>query len=110
MIHCIARKFKRGERRRAAANLALVNAYTAVFSGNGTSEEAEIVLADLANASGFYSVEDARVSDAEARQANGRREMMVRILSMTRLSSEQRNALFDAAQAEAQADEEEGLI
>lgn len=106
----IARLFQRGKRRGAQANLKLVDAYKAVFSARATLEEAEIVLADIANTSGLYVAEAAGADALALAQANGRREVALRILSMLRLSREQRDALFDAAQAEQLADETEGLI
>lgn len=104
----LARLFSPGARRRAAAQLRLVEAYQAVFGGNGTKQDAEIVLADLTNVSGVYAVESADVSATGRAFADGRRDLMMRILRMAKMTAEQRSALFDAVMAEEEADNQEG--
>lgn len=104
----IAGLFPRGLRRRAAANLRLAGAYKATFGGNATQEDIEIVLTDLAEATGFYRVSPAGTS-AEARAfADGRRDVMSRILNLVNLPSEKLTALHNAALAEELTTNEEG--
>lgn len=107
-MQTLASLFVPGKRRRAAAQLRLAQAYQATFTGNATSEDAEMVLADLTNVSGFYAVEDANVSATARAFADGRRDLMRRILSMSAHTPEQRQALFQAVQAEEEADNQEG--
>lgn len=107
-MRSLANLFSPGERRRAKAQLRLAQAYAAVFGGNGTDEDGELVLADLANVSGFYAVEDANVSATARAFADGRRDLMRRILSMSSFGQEQRDALLQAVLAEEEADNQEG--
>ena len=107
-MRSLATLFLPGARRRAKAQLRLAQAYQAVFGGNSTQEDADLVMADLANVSGFYAVEDANVSATARAFADGRRDLMNRILRMTQMSPEQRNALYQAALAEEEADNQEG--
>lgn len=107
-MQSLAKLFSPGARRRAQAQLRLAQAYKAVFSGNGTQDDAQLVLADLTNVSGFYAVEDASVSAAARAFADGRRDLMNRILRMASLGPEQLDALFQAVLAEEEADNQEG--
>lgn len=107
-MRSLASLFSPGARRRTKAQLRLAQAYAAVFGGNGTDEDAELVLADLANVSGFYAVEDANVSSTARAFADGRRDLMNRILRMSQFGPEQQTTLFQAALAEEEADNQEG--
>ena len=107
-MQSLASLFSPGARRRAKAQLRLAQAYQAVFGGNGTQEDAELVLADLANVSGFYAVEDADVSATARAFADGRRDLMNRILRMSQMSRERHEMLLQAVMAEEEADNHEG--
>lgn len=100
--------FKPGERRSAVAAEELTRAYHAVF-GNG-SNDAEIVLADLANYCGFYQVPPPDASAEQLRYEQGLRTAYARIHHFLSLTREQHQALETAARAESLADNEEGLI
>lgn len=73
----------------------LASAYQAVFEGRGTKADCGIVLGDLASYSGFFTVLADGASDADLRDAEGRRKVFARILLLTDVSVAQ---LFQAAQ------------
>lgn len=65
-----------------AANERLAQAYQATFSGNATSEDAEIALVDMAVYSRFFSAAVPEASDAFVRHIDGRRSVMAWVLGM----------------------------
>lgn len=106
----LARIYPRHWRRSPSAAADLTNAYRALFTGHGGEREAQIVLADLANASGFYRVNGPEFS-AEARAfADGERSVYGRIFRFLRMSDAEVRQLEEAARAEAIADAQEGQI
>ena len=96
----ISDKFRRG----AQSELALSGSYARVFGGTPTVDDCQIVLADLANASGFFQVSGPTVSEAERAFADGKRAVMSRILKYTNMPAAMRQQLEQAAYMEAQAD------
>lgn len=106
--HSIANKFPAGKRRQSAAELRLVSAYQQVFQGNPTREDQEIVLADLARYTGFLMFHAKEATDADLRYGEGMRSVFGHIHGHLSLTPEQREGLFRAARAEAQADAAEG--
>jgi hypothetical protein len=101
--------YKPGRRRGSAATIRLSDAYRAVFiNGNPSKEDSEIVMSDLANFSGYFSVSPPGTSDADLREANGARAVFARILSLSELPLVQLRSLREAALVELQTDSEEG--
>lgn len=58
-----------------ATELALSEAYQAVFAGNATKDEADIVLIDLALQSGFFQVDGPGVSADQRAYSSGQRSV-----------------------------------
>lgn len=102
----IATLFGRKQRRGYQAQLRLTQAYNAVFGGGSAGpEDKELVLADLANTSGFYRVTPAKhYSSRELWQMEGARLVYARIFEHLRLSEADLRALEIAARREAAVD------
>jgi hypothetical protein len=98
----------RGKRRGPAAELTLNNAYRAVFKNIGKDAQTDMVLADLAEFSGYYAVSPRSISEADLNRNEGNREVFARILSLLGVSGEDREALRAAAMVELQISSEEG--
>lgn len=94
-----------GNRRGARREQQLVRSYATVFSLN--IEDAQLVMADLAEASGYYAVMPEDATAMQMARAEGRREIFARILSLVGVSEEQREAIRIAALAELQTTNEE---
>lgn len=101
-------KFQAGRKRGPSAAKRLEEAYNAVFTGHGSKEDAEIVLSDLANFTGFYRVNGIGVSGEDRAFADGMRLAYGRIFRFLNLTDAERRALEFAAREEALADTEEG--
>jgi len=69
-----------------------------------------MVLADLANHTGFYQVLPPGTGVNELVDANGKRAVFGRLFRFLRLSEEEVRALEEAARQEALADAQEGEI
>ena len=65
-----------GERRGNKAQARVQSAYAALFAGNGTQEDAELVLTDLANDTGFYRYTGPEATDAELRFYEGQKSVL----------------------------------
>lgn len=91
-------------RRGPTAEQRLLQAYENVFASSGV--DAQLVLADLANDSGFFRVSGPGLSHDERAFAEGKRAHFARIYGFLRLTDEQRRALQEAAREEARADSE----
>jgi hypothetical protein len=76
-------------------------AYKAVFQGSPTREDQEIVLADLACASGWLRITPDAASDARLRMQEGKRALYAHIWSFLSLNGEDVMALENAARREA---------
>ncbi len=66
----------------ADAVMRRAQAYEAVFSGVGSKEDAEIVLADLALVTGYYSVATATASSQSIHYVEGARSVFHHILGL----------------------------
>lgn len=100
--------FAAGMKRRLRARLALGAAYRRLFSGHGSKADAEIVLADLANHTGFYRVTPPGAGSLDYME--GKRAVFGRIFRFLRMTEAETEALEEAARAEALADGREGEI
>ena len=74
----------------------VVAAYQAVFRGNGSKQDAEIVLTDLAMVSGYHDVMPENASDGAVHQHNGGRRVYSRIMFALNLPTERMNQLQEA--------------
>ena len=88
----------------------LTQAYRNLFDGRATKQEAQMVLADLANHSGFYQVLPPGAGASELAEANGKRAAFGRLFRFLRLSTEELAELEQAARQEALADAREGEL
>lgn len=88
------------------AKAQLARAYKAVFSGRASQEQAEVVLSDLANVTGFYRCHPAGTSAEVLQYSEGMRFVFGHIHSFVNLSPEDLNALEQAARREAVVDEQ----
>lgn len=85
------------------AKLRLAQAYLSVFGKE--TEDAEIVLADLAEFCGFYNVAPPGLSGEQLQYDAGKRAAFGRLFSFLSLSDERLAALEEAARAENEANE-----
>lgn len=106
----LASQMPMGTRRCSRARLTLTQAYRNLFDGRAAKREAQMVLADLANHSGFYQVLPPGAGPSELAEANGKRAVFGRLFRFLRLSEEEVRALEEAARQEALADAREGEL
>lgn len=99
-----------GRRRGASASEQLARSYRNVFAGNGSRQDAEMMLADLAEHSGFYQVLPSGSSLEELAEANGKRAVYGRIFRFLRLTDAEIRQLEEAARQEALTSQQEGEI
>lgn len=97
-----------GKRRGKASNLMLIDAYKATFKGQGVNAQVDLVLADLAEFSGYFAVMPEGTSAEGLQRDAGRREVFARILSLLGVSSEDRELIRAAALEELSISNEEG--
>lgn len=97
-----------GNRRGDKATLALVEAYQRVLSRPGVSAEADLLLADLAEFSGYFSTLPIDAPDRALQRMEGRREVFARILSLFGVTGEEREELRRAALRELTVSIDEG--
>ena len=100
------RLFPAGFRRRVQARFALAQAYRRLFSGRGSKADGEVVLADLANHTGFYRVTEPGAGALDF--AEGKRAVYGRVFRFLRMSDAEVASLEEAARAEALTDAREG--
>jgi hypothetical protein len=94
----------------AKADLARAQAYQRLFAGNGSKEDAEVVLTDLADFFGYYRRPTYRQWLSERHSPDGfelhsalcnaRSEVIQRVLDLVNLSTDQLVALERAARLE----------
>lgn len=104
----LASLFTPGSRRRLQARLGLGAAYRRLFAGRGSKADGEMVLADLANHTGFYRVTEPGAGALEF--AEGKRAVFGRVFRFLRMTDAEVAALEEAARAEALTDAREGEI
>lgn len=97
--------FGRRKARSLAAQLRLTQAYVRVFRGQPSSEDQEIVIADLANAASWCKACPPSVSSDELRYIEGARALYSRVFAFLSLNSGDIQALKEAVRHEAAADE-----
>lgn len=103
------KSYPEGKRRGAQQTIDLGSAYEAVFvMRNPTPEAHRMVMDDLAEFSGYFTVLPAGASHAELSHANGARAVFARILSLSKLSESERTRLREAALVEMQISNVEG--
>jgi hypothetical protein len=105
----LGRKFPRNPRG-PRAHTFLVGAYRRVLVSGGTStdEDKQIVLADLANASGFYRVSGPGLTAEDRAFADGMRSVYARVHVFLRMTDQEIRNLEEAARQEAIIDSEPG--
>ena len=97
----IAKIFEPGKRRTAGAQQRLQQAYEALFSGNGSVQDAEIVLADIATFTGYNLITEPKGATSEELWYNeGRRSVAGRIVKFAALPGEARMQLAEAVRME----------
>lgn len=86
--------------------LETADAYRRVFMSDGraSNEDKEIVLADMANAAGFYTVSEPSASSEARAFADGQRSVIARLHSFLQMPPDMRWQLEAAVRAEAYAD------
>lgn len=97
-----------GSRRGLNATLKLTEAYNQVFSKPGVREDVDLVLADLAEYSGYFATMPIDAPDRALQRMEGRREVFARILSLFGVTGEEREELRRAALREMTASIDEG--
>ena len=100
----LARRFSAA--RGAAAEQRLALAYRNLFSS--TSPDAQIVLADLADFTGFFRVNGQGIAPDDRAFADGMRAAFGRLFRFTNLTDEERIALVEAARTETLASATQG--
>lgn len=85
-----------------AATARLFEAWQSLSKGSGSREDFEIVLADLAAASGYFDITPSGVSGDTLRHNEGRREVFARISFLLGLKGDALAALMEAASHERQ--------
>ena len=108
--HTIAKSFSFGFRRGASARNDLSRAYQALFTGHGGEREAQMVLADLANFTGFYRANGPGFTDSDRAHSDGMRLAYGRIHQFLRMTDDERRQLEEAARLEAVTDADEGAL
>lgn len=76
-----------------------VQAYQALFNGHGSSQDADIVLADLAESSGFYRVTAGEMPADQVKFAEGQRSVFLNIYVALRTTEEDLRRHEEAASA-----------
>lgn len=102
----LARLFRRARGGEAALKLAL--AYHNVFDIR--NEDVQIVLADLADYTGFYRVNGEGIPPDDRAFSDGKRAAFGRLFRFLNLTDEEKAALVQAARTEAIASSNEGII
>jgi len=105
-MHTLSSDLPEGDRRGAAAAQTLADDYREFFR----TQSGQRVLADLANASGFYTVCERDVSSDVLRVVEGERRLFNRILRFAKLTPGEYEALEKAARIERLTSNREGDI
>lgn len=97
-----------GKRRAAMAKLDLSTAYQRVFAGTGDEQQAQMVLADLAQFAGFYAVSGGSNDPVALGRFEGGRAVFGRIMSHVNMTDQELDALQRAARQESIVNQVEG--
>lgn len=89
-----------GHKRGSEVTEKTVEAYRALFRGQGGQAEAEIVLSDLAVYSRFFMVTPSNASDAVRAYSEGGRRVFLRIHEILCMSEQELVELHEAARRE----------
>lgn len=108
--HSLAAELPAGRRRGKDAERRLADAYRALFAARASKRQAEMVLADLARESGFFTTMGAPFSHDERAHRDGQRAVFGHIYRFLRMTSGELTALQEAARVEALIDANEGSI
>jgi len=103
-------QLKKGFRRTVTVRLQLGRAYRMLFHAAADKNQADTVLLDLLNFSGYYKVAPAGSDAIELARREGRREVAGRILQNLRMTDIEIDALERAARQEALVDQGEGEL
>lgn len=90
------------------AHLRLALAYHNVFKAS--DEDAQLVLADLADYTGFYRVNGEGIPPDDRAFSDGKRAAFGRLFRFLNLTDDEKNALVQAARVESIASSNEGII
>lgn len=101
-IAVLFRDHVRGKR----ASERLSNAYRNLFLSG--SEDAQIVLADLAASTGFFTALPDGATPEQLAAHNGKRSAFLRIFTYLNMTPEERSAFFEAARREQRATGQKG--
>ncbi len=102
----LAKRFRQARGSGAALRLAL--AYHNVFKTQ--DEDVQLVLADLADYTGFYRVNGEGIPPDDRAFSDGKRAAFGRLFRFLNLTDDEKNALVQAARAETLASSNEGII
>lgn len=91
----------RGGKSAREAEIALVDAYTALVHGQPTPGDVQMVVVDLARFSGYFDVSGESVPAEALRFREGKRAMFERVLMLSNMTNDERMALEGAAREEA---------
>jgi len=94
-------------KRDTEAKIDLIEAYTRLFNGKGTPEDAQIVLTDLMSFSGYFNV---TASHQNRDFHEGSRSVGARIFTMANMQPWERDALYGAARRSSIIDQVDGEI
>lgn len=89
------------------ARLELAEAYTRLFTGYGSLQDAQIVFTDIMAFSGYFNV---CPQDVNVHWHEGKRAVGGRLFSMANLPDAERDALYRAARQSSMIDQTEGEI
>ena len=81
----------------AAQQSRVASAYGALFSGNGTKDDADLVLVDLALFTRYYDTAELSSAPAELAAASQRRAVMQRIMDGLAIAGREPQGLLSAA-------------
>lgn len=90
------------------AHLRLALAYHNVFKAS--NEDVQLVLADLADYTGFYRVNGEGIPPDDRAFSDGKRAAFGRLFRFLNLTDDEKNALVQAARVESIASSNEGII
>jgi hypothetical protein len=96
-----------GQRRSPKVKLDLAGAYRSLFFGNASAAQRDMVLVDLANFSGFYTVAP---EGSDLARHEGRREVFARLYSMVNMTPDEQKAFETEARHQALIDNYEGEL